>query len=497
MLTQKLVLGYFSQLIIRLIMLGAGVVVARIAGPTVIGIVAFGMSFVSIFSFIAEPGIGNAHIKLVSQGRNIGDCIKTFGVLKTILIVIFTVVVFLYLLIGRLIFNFHLGESQYYYVILIWLVTTVITQFLYIPIDTFMALTQQAKQDIPNLIQTIVTQTLRILVVTLCASAVALSLANLIGTIIVIPLYFYLFRKYPIGKFNKVLAKDYIRLTKLFFMLFLTYTFINYFDKVLLQKFCGSEEVGYYTAGFSIGVVIQTIGFSAGLLFFPTFSSAIAKKDYDYINRTIDKFERFAYLFIMPVVFFLMFYSKVVIEFLLGNKFLASANVLFIILIGGFFSIINQHYRNLLEGAGFIKEVAFLNLLSLLFFISLNYICVSPQFLNLKAAGSALAWATNSFFCGIMYRSCVGRYVREIRGWRNMPLCFYGLINFITFYCTSKLLNIDTNFIAAIIFSIGYFLLTYFTLYISGLFRKEDVLAVLKLFNIKAIKEYVREEIRW
>jgi len=496
MLTQKLILGYLTQLVIRLIMLIAGIVVARIAGPTVIGIVAFGMSFVSMFTFVAEPGIGNAHIKLVSEGRNLGDCIKTFAILKTILIAIFALAVLLYLFLGRLIFNIHFEGPQYFYVILIWLATILIGQFLYIPIDTFMAFTQQAKQDIPNLIQTIITQGLRIFVVFIYVSAISLSLANLIGAIIVVPFYLYLFRSYPIGNFNKDLTKDYIRITKPFFMLFLTYTFINYFDKVLLQNFSGSEQVGYYTAGFSIGVLIQTIGFSAGLLFFPTFSSAIAKKDYEYINRTIDKFERFAYLFIMPVVFFLMFYSKFIIKFLLGNKFLPSANVLFIILIGAFFLIINQHYRNLLEGAGFIKEVAYLSLLSLIFFVGLNFICVAPGFLNLKATGSAIAWAANYLFCGILYRTYVAKFIQKVTAWRNKKFWIYGIVNFVVSCYLFRLVQFVRNSAFEVLFAFGYFVATYFALYLTGLLRKDDLVLVRKIFDIRAISNYIKGEIK-
>lgn len=495
MLTQKLILGYLTQLVIRLIMLIAGIVVARIAGPTVIGIVAFGMSFVSVFSFIAEPGIGNAHIKLVSEDRNLGDCIKTFAILKTILIILFVLGVLLYLFGGRLVFNIHFESPQYYYVILIWLATITINQFLYIQIDTFMALTQQAKQDIPSLMQTIITQALRIFVVVFYANAISLSLANLAGVIIIVPFYLYLFRNYPIGNFSKGLAKDYIRITKPFFLLFLTHTFINYFDKILLQYFSNSEQVGFYTAGFSIGILVQTIGFSAGLLFFPAFSAAFAKQDYEYINKTIDKFERFAYIFIMPVVFFLMFHSKFMIIFLLGDRFLPSANVLFVILIGAFFLIINQHYRNLLEGAGFIKEVAHVSLFSLIFFVVLNFICVAPAFLNLKATGSAIAWAANYLFCGLLYRIYVVKFVKKIAAWRNKRFWIYGIINFISFYCLFIFLNVDQNITLKIIFPFVYFIATYLTLTIMGLVQKEDIRMAVKIFDIKSIKNYIKGEI--
>ena len=71
MFTQKLILGYGSKLSIHFIQIAASIVVARIAGPTVLGTVAFGLSFVSMFLFFADLGVGTAHTKL----DLVGPCI--------------------------------------------------------------------------------------------------------------------------------------------------------------------------------------------------------------------------------------------------------------------------------------------------------------------------------------------------------------------------------------------------------------------------------------
>lgn len=67
MLAQKLILGYDSKIVIQFIQIAAGILVAIIAGPTVLGAVAFGLAFVSMFEFLADLGIGTAHIKLISE----------------------------------------------------------------------------------------------------------------------------------------------------------------------------------------------------------------------------------------------------------------------------------------------------------------------------------------------------------------------------------------------------------------------------------------------
>ena len=84
MLAQKIMLSYGSRLFIQLIQIIASIVVARVAGPTVLGTVAFGLAFVSMFEFLASFGIGPAHVKLVSEGQDLGKCISTYSVLKTV-----------------------------------------------------------------------------------------------------------------------------------------------------------------------------------------------------------------------------------------------------------------------------------------------------------------------------------------------------------------------------------------------------------------------------
>ncbi|MBI4648426.1 MAG: hypothetical protein HY738_18040, partial [Bacteroidia bacterium] len=48
-----------------------GILVARFAGPTIIGTVAFGFAYVTVFGFI-NGLFGVSHIKLVSEGYDLG-----------------------------------------------------------------------------------------------------------------------------------------------------------------------------------------------------------------------------------------------------------------------------------------------------------------------------------------------------------------------------------------------------------------------------------------
>jgi len=473
----------------------AGIVVARVAGPTVVGTVAFGMSLVSMFTFFADLGIGNAHIKIVSEGRNLGDCIKTFSVLKSILIILFIVLVILYLVVKEYVFHIQYESRTHFYVIIIWLVAITISQFLYIPIITFMALTQQARQDVPNLLQIVLTQVLKIVAVLIAASAIALSFANLLGVILVLPLYLYLFKDFKIGHFDKNLARDYVKIAAPMIIMVLHGTFIGYFDKFLLQYFSNSEQVGYYAVAFSIGSLIQIVGLAVGQIFFPTFSSSVVKKDYDYINRTIDKYERFIYVFLMPIVIFLILYSQVLIKILLGKDFISSGPVLVVIFLGAFVFVANQHYGNLLLGAGYINKSARLSLYSLIFFVLLNLFFVAPQMLHLKAIGSALAWSINYLFLGVFFRIYVWQLIKEVTILRNIKYWLFGILNVALFFLFLKYIAVRVNYLE-FIFPVVYFGITYLAYYLLKMANKEDINFALRIFDVRSMKEYIKNEFK-
>ena len=73
MLAQKLILSYSSKIVVQIIQIIASIVVARIAGPTVLGTVTFGLSYVTIFTFIADLGFGTAYIKSLFNDGQQGD----------------------------------------------------------------------------------------------------------------------------------------------------------------------------------------------------------------------------------------------------------------------------------------------------------------------------------------------------------------------------------------------------------------------------------------
>ncbi|HEC93075.1 MAG TPA: hypothetical protein ENI51_08815 [Candidatus Atribacteria bacterium] len=495
MLRQKIILSYASKILIQFIQVAASIVVARVAGPTVLGTVAFGLAFVSMFEFLADLGTGSAHIKLISEGQNLGKCISTFSILKGANTCLFFIVVLGIFLIQKYVLNVQFESTAHEYVIMISLITVTINQLLFIPKTTFAGKIEQAKQDIPDFVKTLIYQILRVIIVLLGYKAVALTFGNLISTVLIIPLTLYLFKDYPKDKFDRKLASKYLKISLPILVIGMSTKVINHLDRVALQYFTNSKQVGYYTAGYRIGGFVLMIANSIALLFFPLFSGAAANGDFQYIKNIIEKFERFSLIFIMPPVIFLSLYSDVIVKLLLGSQYLPSISVMAIINLAMFLMVLNMPYANVITGMGFFKSAAILNLFNLFLFISLISIFPNPKIFNLGATGTAITIFLSNLFIGILYRVIAKRICQLLDIKKCVKYIGFGIIIFFGFYFIYNYFNKFCGANFRVIFIFIYFGITYFTLFLLGWINKTDLHNLKELLNMRKMRIYIKGEI--
>jgi O-antigen/teichoic acid export membrane protein len=495
MLAQKLILSYGTTMVMQFVQVIASIVVARVAGPTVLGTVAFGLAFVSTFEFIADLGIGPAHVKLVSEGRDLGTCISTFALLKTINTGIFLIFVVGILLIQKYVFNVAFESTAHEYVILLFLIAVTINQLLLIPGTTFAAKTEQAKQSIPEFIRTFVYQVLRVVIVLLGYKAVALALGNLIATIVAIPVILYLFRGYPRAKYDRNLAMDYLRISVPVLFIGIATKVMHNVDKVMLQHFTNSEQLGYYTASYRIGSIVFMMATSVGMLFLPIFSKATARGNLEYIKTTIDKFERFSLIFVMPAVIFLSLYADVIVKLVLGHQYLPSIPLMAIINIAMFLMVLNIPYGNVITGMGFFRLFAVLSMLHLAVFLILISVFPNPALFGLGITGGALTLLISSVFAGILYRIYAKRKCPLLSLSANLKYIVFGIINYAVFGYLYGYLSAIHGLVFKIIFVPLYFIVTYAVLFLMGWVKSSDLESLRMLFNLKKLGTYIKGEL--
>lgn len=494
MLAQKLILSYSTRIFVHILQMLVGVIVARIAGPNIIGAVAFGLSYVSIFSFIADLGLSTAHIKKITEGESEGDCISTFKYLKFTLIILYSLVVFSIWFIQRIILKYEFESPKYDLIILISLFTVILSEFYKIPQTTFFARVEQAKSDLPEIVNNILHQAFRLIVALLNFKAIALAISRLIASILVLPFYLFLFRKYPRGKFNKKLAKEYFSISIPMFFIILTNSIISFSDKIILQFFSNSAEVGYYVAAFNFTNFITLIQNSVGTIFFPTLSRLINEKNFNGVNNIIKKYEQFNFIFILPQIIILSVCSDLIITLILGNQYKSSIPLLSIIIFAVFIPLINLPYGNILLAMNLFKLSANIFFTNMIFFVIIATLLVFPSLFNLKGLGIAIAILMSNILMGFLFIYFTHSKNKEIKILPSINIFIFGIFIFVIFYIIYKSFLLQ-NWLKILSIPIFY-LIFYSGILLLKMTNKDTIIYFLKeIINIKKLKVYIKKEI--
>ena len=122
MLKQKFLLSYGLGLLSSFLGAILGIIVARICGPSVMGTIAFGLSFVSLFKFITDLGLNTTHIKFISEGGDMGEKNKTFLVLKFFSTILFLIVLLSVFIAQVFIFKVKFESGDHKIVVLLYIV---------------------------------------------------------------------------------------------------------------------------------------------------------------------------------------------------------------------------------------------------------------------------------------------------------------------------------------------------------------------------------------
>lgn len=495
MIKQKLILNYASNLILQILQIIGSIVVARIAGATVLGTVAFGTAYVSTFVFIADLGLGTAHIKLVSSAdeNKLEKYIGTYLIIKLITTSLFIIIFLAFFFIQQ--YKYHdVFDKTQIIVIYMALAAMSIQQLLSYQNATLAGRLQIAKQQTTTFLQSLFYQIIRISVVLMGFGAVAIAIGNLISALLVIPIYFYLFRNYKVGKFDKSLLKDYFSISIHIILIGVSSKMISSLDKVFLKFFSDSASVGYYTAGFRFAGFIQLIGITVSSIFMPDFSRLFREKNTIEIANKIYKYERFNYIFIMPIAILFAVQSDIIINLLLGTEFTESIPVMSLSTIGLFIYIMAMPYGSVITGFGNFKLAARINISTMVLFIILAMILPNPSIFDLGIKGMTISILLTYLLLSILYKLYSKKYCKEINNFVSIKYLLVGVIFYIifSFIYTTYINTIDLKIFYPII-ELG---LIYTIFYIFKMINRDDLKTLKDILNFKSILKYISSELK-
>lgn len=259
--------------------------------------------------------------------------------------------------------------------------------------------------------------------------------ADLITDLIFIPIYYYNIRKFFSFYWSFSMLKNLLLFSIPIIPGMLSAWILNLSDRIFIERNFDTYQVGIYSLGYQIAGLV--------LLFTSAFKSAYDPYFYKiantYDSKTAkEKLFKTNYVFIlilMFVTFIVAFFSTEAIQIFFSKKYLISAQVVPIVLLGYLFSQNSALLNNMVYQMKKTKLLMYLTLFSALINVSLNFILI-PKY---GILGAAWTTAISFFVIFILSYILALRYYFIPYNWRVILPALFVLICLYLFFSYIKI----------------------------------------------------------
>ncbi len=476
--------------------------IARYMGPRDFGIIGFAIGFVGLFGFLSNLGFNTAHVKRISEGKDLGTCIGTFLVTKLGLVSLMAAatigaVFFWKLVIGRG-FETPTHELAIFIILGYFIFERLSTIFQ----TTFTAETKITKTYLPRLIATIARTGAIIFVAISGFGAIELAFAYVFGHVFLFITSLLLFRDYPIKRPSKECFHDYKIFAIPMIIVSSAALIMANLDKVLIQMFWSAEDVGYYFASARICGFVVLAGASIGELLFPMISNYYSKKDTKSIKEMMYRSERYISMITFPMVFGIVALAEPAINILLSASFNPALPVFRILPFYALINALTIPYTSQLLGINKPKLVRNRILIMVILNLVLNIILIPRDIkslgltlMGLSATGAAIATVV-SYTAGYIQIRIVTMKLSRIKfNFRLLLHLFSASVMGIILYLISMNITIERWYE---LFAVGLLGLgIYFgILYLFKEFTRNDYNFMIDTLNIRKMWDHIVKEIK-
>jgi O-antigen/teichoic acid export membrane protein len=479
--------------------------ITRYMSPEAYGIMAFAYSFVALFTIFGKFGFDHAHIKRISEGKDLGRCIGTSITIKIGLLSIMTIIIIASIFFWKIILNRGFESFTHETAVYIMIGYWIIHLFTNSLINTFRGKKEIAKAEIPLFFETFVRVIVTIYIALSGYGAIALVLTYIAGDMIFLLLSLYFFRDYPIKKPSQEYVKSYYKFALPMIIVVSSTVIMTNIDKVLIQLFWSAADVGYYFAAFRLAMFINVFTIAIGMLLFPTISLMHSKNDISGICRLTIKAERYLSMIVFPMVLGMVALAQPTVTILL-SQWLPAIPILQILPFFVLLVALERPYQSQFLGMNrpkLSRNRVFImvccNVLLNIILIPKDIQSLGLNLLGLGARGAAIATVV-SYGLGLFYSRLMSWKLTKTKG--NPRILLHALASVImatVLYLMLYIFNI-IELITRWYYLLGFAFLGFGVylvfLYIFREFSKQDFNFFIDAINIKKLTTYIKEEIR-
>ena len=518
-----------SQFIITILGWIGLIILAKFWGsyaPEALGMIGYALAFVGLFGALADVGFSQAHIKRVSEGKDLGTCIGTFITIKIVLIVLMVSVVLFSMFILRNFFGVAFSDTTDL-IIYIFILYYVFGYLVHIPISTFQGRGEMVKMQLATISESLVRVSFRMVVlfagVVIAGNIIVkapiewapflqplqelisqhavdcIAFTYVLGGVATFIVGIWLMRKYPISKPTRDMLKSYLVFAIPISLVSVSMVVTKSVDKIMIGYFWTSVEVGYYFTVQQISQVIVVLSGSLAIVLFPSLSGYHSNGDYSVIKSLVHNSIRYISMFVVPIIVLICLFSKEIIIILLDSAFLPGSSTLVILSLFALVSALMIPYICLITGVDKPKIVAKIGILMCVSNVVLNLLFIPvtgvlSTFGIYAMTGAAVA-SLCSVVIGFVYTVYKANKLVKI-GMINKHVLLHIISGTLSGIFILFLMNfVTTMYWYHIVIASVICILVYFGILIQiNEFTKKDYRFFLDTINLGKMKEYIKGE---
>lgn len=385
--------------------------IIRYLGYETYGTIQWALSLVATFNAISDLGFNSAHIKRVSEGRDINQCVSTFLVIKIFLTVLMAALIFVSLFIWTDFLGYPLEDTSAE-ILTVFVLYHVFYDMAHIATFTFEARLEQAKARISMIMDPLVRVPLVIMIALNGLDDLTLSYAYAIGGLCFSVVALSLLAREHLSFRRPLLLRSYLIFAVPIAMISIMSALSYNMDKIIIGYFWTNVDVGYYTAAQRLAELLSIIGMAVSSLTFPAFSMLHSNGQMDAVREKTRQAERYIAMIALPIILVIILFPSEVATILLSGtgvenvgeplRFLAWATL---------FNLLNVIYASQVNAVNRPDITAKLTFLSVIINILFLLILVPASVMDVELAGLAETGAAIAKLIAVLVLFLSTRYI--------------------------------------------------------------------------------------
>jgi len=472
--------------------------ITRYIGANAYGSVAWTMSLLAIFFAFSDLGFSSAHIKRISEGQDISDCISTYTAISFTLTAVCVAVtavsvsVWMFLLGGSI-------TSQTAGLIVIFILYQVLYDVATIAIMTYTGTLETFKSQLVTLADPFVRVPLVIFVAFAAPGAMTLAYTYVIAALGVACMALLFLHRDRFKWRRPTLYRSYLKFAAPLILVTIVGTVSGYLATLLIGLFGPKSDVAFYTSSLVLMGVVGLIASAVATLTYPSFSRLHTNGDTHEIRTLTFQAERYLAMFSFPVVAVIVVFATPVASILLGTSFAAVGRSLQFLAIASLLGLVSQVHSSQVLAVNRPDMTAKLTILGFVVYVPLLFILIPNdifgfQLFGLSYVGAAIA----SLITAIVNVIALRWVVYKLTGTGYNPRLTIQIAALLVTMGVLILLNDFHNmsgFLWLVIYS-GVSLAVFFGILVTFKeFTRTDLDYFLEVLNLRKMIRYIKEEV--